>query len=392
MTDVAGDWPQFRGPERNGRVAWLPDTLPDSPTILWRRPLPSEGHGGIAVADGLVVFGCRDVPDQEDLFLALDAGSGELRWQVSYPAAGTLDYGNSPRAAPLIHDGLVYLQSALGRLTCVDLAAGVELWRRELTTDFGTPPLEWGLTGSPLWHADRLYVQPGGTRGSIAALDPLTGETIWATGIAPPGHASLIVAPHPRGRQLIGYDQHSLGGWDPETGERLWTVIPPEPGDFNVPTPCLLDAGLLVATENNGTRLYPFRQDGSLSSQPVAQQAVLSPDAHSPVVAAGRVFGLHLGLHALDLSDGLRTIWSEEGREFREYGSLLASQTRLLCLTQHGELVLLDSRSEDYRELGRLELGDGRRETLSHPALVGRSLFVRLGDELLCVDLEPPAS
>ena len=64
-------------------------------------------------------------------------------------------------------------------------------------------------------------VQPGGERGSIAALDPLTGETLWATGNAPPGHSSLI-AYHGGGQtQVIGYDKTTLGGWDVETGKRL---------------------------------------------------------------------------------------------------------------------------------------------------------------------------
>ena len=310
---------------------------------------------------------------------------------MAYPAEGRLDYGNSPRATPLIHDGLVYLLGALGHLTCADLATGTILWQRNIADDFGTPPLDWGLAGSPLLLDETLFVEPGGRRGSIVALDPYTGEDVWVSGTAPPGHSSLVVAPHPKGRQLIGYDQHSLGGWDPATGERLWMVMPDNSGDFNVPTPIVLDSRLFVTTENNGSRLYAFQTDGSLHPDPVALNEDLYPDSHSPVVTGGRVFGISSGLHCLDLNNGLNPLWTSELSDYFEYGSLIVSDDRLLCLTLDAQLILIDATADEYKELGRLKLQSGRRETYSHPAILDRKLYVRIGEELNCLDLETAA-
>jgi outer membrane protein assembly factor BamB len=385
------EWPQWRGTQRDGRAPWLPDELPPVPPILWQQVLPGDGVGGIAAAQGTVVLGCRDFADQQDLFLAFDAVTGEPRWQVGYPAEGALDYGNSPRATPLIHDGLAYLLGAFGHLTCVDVATGAQLWQRNIAEDFGTPPLDWGLAGSPLLFDGRLYVQPGGIRGSIVALDPLSGETLWATGTTPPGHSSLVTAPHPQGTQLVGYDKHSLGGWNPVTGERLWTVVPEQTGDFNVPTPIVFGKRLFVTTENNGSRLYDFRPDGGLDPKPFAVNPDLCPDSHSPVVGGDRVFGLSNGLHCLKLQDGLQPVWQSDLRDYYEYGAAIASADRVLVITLRGTLVLLDATSDDYRELGRLDLQSDRTETLSHPALLGRSLYVRIGTELMCLDLETAA-
>lgn len=320
--------------------------------------------------------------------MALDAATGEQRWLLQYPAEGQLDYGNSPRATPLIHDGLVYLLGAFGHCTCADLTTGAILWQRELARDFRTPPLDWGLTGSPLLDGERLYVQPGGTRGSIVALDALSGESIWSAGTAPPGHSSLVLAPHPSGQQLIGYDKHSLGGWDLETGRRLWSHIPPTTGDFNVPTPIIVGETLFIATENNGARLYAFQIDGSLAAEPLAEYPELCPDAHSPVVVGHRVYGVAGGLHCLDLTRRLEPVWTADDDAFQGYAALIASGARLLCLTDRAKLMLIDAAADEYRELGRWQLGGERAETLSHPALMNRRLFVRIGTELTCLELD----
>lgn len=346
--------------------------------------------GGIAAAAGVVIVSSRDFTDTHDLFLAFDQQSGDARWQVSYPAPGQLDYGNSPRATPLIHDELVYLFGAFGMLTCADLATGIVLWQRDLAAEFATPSLDWGLAGSPLMVEDKLLVQPGGARGSIAALDPLSGETVWATGSSPPGHSSLVPCPWKEGTQVVGYDKTSLGGWDPATGERLWSLAPLHPGDFNVPTPIVLQDRLFVATENNGARLYQLNPDGRPAPQPLARYDDLVPDSHSPVAAAGRIFGVANGLHCLNAED-LQPLWVAEENEFYEYASLLASDERLLCLTIDCQLLLIDARADSYRELGRLQLTADGTETLSHPALANRRLFVRAGLQLLCLQLDPAA-
>lgn len=342
--------------------------------------------GGVAAAEGLVLVGGRSADDRQDSWLAFDAMTGEPRWEAAYPAEGGLDYGNSPRATPLIADGLAYLQGALGHLTCADVATGALLWQRNLAGDFGTPPLDWGLAGSPLLFDGRIYVQPGGERGSVVALDPFTGETLWTDGTAPPGHASLQIAVVAGEPQLVGYDRHSLGGWHPATGARLWTLTPPITGDFNVPMPLRLGDRWLLCSENNGTRLYAFAGNGE-PGEPAATYEPLSPDAHSPVVAGGRVFGVWAGLHCLDPANGLQADWVAELPDYQEYASLIATDDRLLCLTLKAQLVLIDAAADEYRELGRWSLSDDGAETLSHPAAAGSRLYGRVGRELLCLEL-----
>ena len=128
--------------------------------------------------------------------------------------------------------------------------------------------------------------RPAGSKERFAGgLDRFTGNVLWTTPGDPPGYASFVLARLGGLEQVVGYDAISLGGWDPETGRRLWRLLPEREGDFNVPTPLVVGDKLLVATENNGARLYAFGPEGKIQPQPLAKNEDLCPDTSSPVAA-----------------------------------------------------------------------------------------------------------
>lgn len=330
----------------------------------------------------------RDAADLSDVFRCLDAATGAERWVLRYPAPGNLDYGNSPRATPLIVDDRVYLFGAFGHLTCARLATGELLWRRDLRREFGvTKQLVWGFAGSPLVVDDALIVQPGGPAASLVALDPRTGATLRQTPGDPAAFASPVVGEFGGVRQIVGYDEKSLGGWDVATGRRLWKLVPPEADDFNVPTPIPLAGKLLVTTENNGTRLYGFAADGRIRATPLARFDDLAPDTHTPVVVGERLFGVWSGrLYALDATT-LQLLYEAEDDAFTDYASLIASPTRLLIVTQYAEAILADATSDAWKPLARVRLVPDESGLFSHPAVVGDRLYVRTSDRIVCVAL-----
>src|SRR4030095_4696644 len=115
----------------------------------------------------------------------------------------------------------------------------------------------------------------------------------------------------------------------------LWQLVPPADGDFNVPTPLAVHDGLVVATENNGTRLYRFDGSGRIIPKPAGEYPDLSPDTTSPVAAHGRLFGIHLGLQCLDVRNGLKAVWHQADDTIGDYASLLADDERVLVTTVH---------------------------------------------------------
>ncbi|MEX2186033.1 MAG: PQQ-binding-like beta-propeller repeat protein [Pirellulales bacterium] len=357
--------------------------------MRWTKRLTNNALAGVAANDDVVIVADRDPADTMDMFRCLDAASGDERWVRRYLARGELDYGNSSRSTPVIHGKLAFLAGALGQLHAVDLASGDVKWKQEFRRDYGVDvELPWGFCSSPLMVDGRLIVNPGGKLASIAALAPESGETVWKTPGNPPGHGSMIVAELGGVRQIVGYDKTSLGGWDAATGRRLWSLEPKLKGDFNVPTPIAWDGKLIVSTENNGTRMYRFAAKGQIVAEPVAQAADLAPDCHSPVVLGDRLFGVSDGLHVLDLKNGLATLWKSDDEAFAEYATLVAGGGRVLAITLRGELVLFDAAADKFAVLSRMKLFDGEAGLYSHPAMVGRRLYVRGSTSVVCLDLD----
>jgi outer membrane protein assembly factor BamB len=401
-------WPQWRGPGRDGRLAWLPEKLPAAVEKVWEVPLNAPGLGGVAATAEHVFVSDRELNDTVDLFRCLSATDGKELWAHRTPAAGTLDYGNSPRATPLVHDGLVYLSGAFGDLACVEIATGKAKWTMNVRDEFdATDERKWGTCDSPLIvqaspgrepGESRLIVAPGGKDAALAALDPKTGKPVWkAAGGKPAGYGSFVAAVLGGVLQIVGHDAETLGGWDAKTGKRLWAVKPDRAGDFNVPTPIVLaspgrelgEPRLLVTTENNGTRLFAFKAGGVIDPKPVAVNKRLAPDTHTPVVTAGRVFGVWNRLFCLNLADGLKAVYDEGGQAYSAYCAAVATDTRVLVITRAGEFVLLDAAADEYTELGRLAVfGKDEKGLYAHPAFVGTRAVVRGSGSVVCVELE----
>jgi len=388
---AAADWPGWRGVDRDARVARLPDRLADKPTIVWRATLTDRGIGGVAATSKYVLVSDRELDDQFDAFRCLDAASGRELWAHRYPAPGLLDYGNSARATPLLSGERCFTLGAHGHLSCLDLATGRPLWQLDVRREFGlVEELKWGLCGSPLVADGKLVLYAGGPQAALVSLDPATGKAIWKTPGNPPGYGSLVVATLGGKRQIVGHDATLLCGWDLATGKRLWTLEPPNPGDFNVPTPLVWRDKLIVSTENNGTRMFRFAAGGAIDPEPIAEYAALCPDTHSPVIVGDRLLGILNGLHCLDLAGGrLAPLWIGKDPAFLEHASLIAAPDRLLVTSGEAELILIDASASDLKILSRYKALDGESGLLAHPALVGTRLYVRGTSEIVCLELDP---
>jgi len=381
-------WPGWRGLHRDALTAALPETIAEPPSVVWEYRLSQLGLGGISATATCVLVSDRDPLDQFDVFTCLNASDGTRLWSLRYPAPGRLDYGNSPRATPLIDKDRVYLLGAFGHLNAVDLTTGKVLWKKNLRKEFGADDkLVWGVCSSPIVSNGVLIVNPGGPAASLVALQGDTGDVVWKTPGRAAAFASFVERRTGDTVQVIGYDKESLGGWDAHTGARLWEVQPEAAGDFNVPTPVLIKDRLFVNTENNGGRLFEFGADGVVKSEPIAVNAELTHDTQTPVLVGNRLLAVSHGLHCLD-SATLQPIWKSDDPAFREYASLIASPTRVLALSQEGELLLLDPRADSMRIVSRWRLTNDKVSVLSHPALVGSRLFVRLGNRLVCFALK----
>jgi hypothetical protein len=358
---------------------------------VWSYPLPNQGIGGVAATDEFVIVTSRDRSDGMDVITCLDTISGVAFWQHSYQATGNLDYGNSIRATPLISDAYVVSLGAFGDLRCLDLETGEVVWSKHLVRDLQGVMPQWGYAASPIVVDDHVIVQPGGDTVSIAALDLETGDVVWTAPGRQAAYASLVEWTEGTKRQVIGFDYRTFGGWDVNDGKKLWEVKPRVANDFNVPTPILSNHGVILTSENNGTRMHPWADWGSADPMPSSEFLDLAGDTHTPILMGDYLVGVDRGLFVLDVGDQLKRVGHYSEPSLDGFCSLIGSQDRVLVQCERGELLLMQVDLTEHRPAGeslgvrvldRLRVGDENTQILAHGAMAGSMYLVRLPDRL----------
>ena len=143
---TAADWPQFRGPQRNGASAesgLLQQWPASGPPLVWQVDGIGTGYSS-PVVQGETVWISGDRGD--DLVLsALDRRTGATRWQVTNGRAWKGPFPGARSTCTLV-DGRLYLLNAHGRLLCADAASGREVWAVDVLERFQGRNIQWGLS------------------------------------------------------------------------------------------------------------------------------------------------------------------------------------------------------------------------------------------------------
>lgn len=380
------DWNDFRGPNRDGRVAWLPSQLPDmEKDLVWAFRLPSDGIGGLAVGSDVVIASGRSLDDQRDVFVGIDLRSGNHLWTHEYLAVADLDYGNSPRATPVLSGDVAITLGATGVLSAINRSTGTPLWTVNLSHRFQTPVPTWGFCATPIVVDQSIFLQVG-KQSSLAAIDLATGKTNWRVRGESTAYSSMTHCRKGDLNILIGVDEEGYFARNVADGGLLWNATPEISGDFGVPSPVIVDRHVVFASENNGIQAFPFLPDGGISRSCIVND-LLIPESHTPTFAGGQVLVAHEGLHGLDVANGLTENWSVAEDWITGYASVIASDEKALVTTESGELLLIGFDNRSARVLDRTSLGDRAVSVLSHPAVVGDHLILRVGKEIRCYAL-----
>ena len=180
----AGDWPQWRGPARDGRSAdtGLLQEWPDGgPPLAFRATGLGGGFSSVSVV-GDRIFTMGDLGDGQYV-MALARQDGSHLWKTRVGPTWDDNY-LGPRSTPTTDGDRVYVLSTEGDVYCLSAASGEVKWTRSLPQEFGGVMMEirgseWKFSESPLVDGDRLVVTPGANDAVMVALDKLTGEEIW---------------------------------------------------------------------------------------------------------------------------------------------------------------------------------------------------------------------
>lgn len=387
---VAGDWPQFRGPDRHGigdGEGLLRDWTHQAPVERWRRTIGAGYSGVTAVGDRLYTMA---TDGEKEWLLCLDGENGDLLWRLSAGPAGTSDLGDhGPRSTPTVARGAVFTASSAARLVVASAEDGRLLWERDLT-EFGAAP-RFGYAVSPLVDGELVLVEAGGGDDApgILAFDRTSGELRWSALSGPAGYSSPIVVEIADQRQYVFFRRAGaeVVAVSPQ-GEALWRH--PTTALAIIVTPIFLPPDrIFVASADDvfgGLMLRVGVSDGAWSVEELWSERRMRNHFNSSVAIGGHLYGFDNGtFRCLDAASG-EPRW---GRRGFGKGSLVAADDLLLVLGDDGTLALVEASPEAYREHGRLRAMSGRAWTA--PTLAGGRVYLRDFDEIVSYDLRRPA-
>lgn len=385
-TSAAGDWPQWRGPARDGVAPGvaLPGKLPAQLQKLWEVEV-GEGHSGHVVAGDKVVVLSRQGNDE--VVQCLNLADGKTLWRDSYPApyeprGAARSHGKGPFSTPTIADGKVYAFGIRGVLTCYDLASGKVLWRKDYTKQLKSPYPMWGAANSPL-VTGKMCILSVGSKGESAfvAFEKDTGNEIWKQQIDGAAYSSPVVAKLAGKERVVLLLEHNLVGVELATGKLLWKVPFVVRYQMNIITPVVEQDMVIVSGSRQPAIGVKVSTEGA---KVVWKNEAESMFMSSPVLKDGYLYGLsdkgRGTLVCLDAATG-KTKWSSPGGQGR-YASLAFAGDKLLVLTTRGELVLVKASPDAYTELSRCRVTS--RPVWSHIALTERNILVKDNSHLLC--------
>ena len=179
----AQDWPQWRGPGRDGKVNGFtaPATWPAKATQKWQVKAGKGDASPVLVGENLYTFGRQGT---DEVVLCLDASSGKTLWEAKYPA-GRLVTGPpaghpGPRGTPAIAKGKICTLGVGSVLSCFDAAKGTLLWRKQTPADYGIGSLNSDCTMSPVIVNGLCIVHVRvGSAGAVIALTLADGKPKW---------------------------------------------------------------------------------------------------------------------------------------------------------------------------------------------------------------------
>jgi outer membrane protein assembly factor BamB len=387
------DWPQFRGPNRDGIVTDSPirsDWKSNPPRLLWKHPL-GKGWSSFAIVDRFAFT--QEQRGEEECVVCYDIETGKHVWTHSDKMKfSSMQGGPGPMATPTLFDSCVFTVGGKGLLNCLEAQTGKWIWSTNILEDASAQNLTWGMSGSPLVYDDIVVVNPGGGQGkSVVAYDRLTGEKLWTAGNEPAGYSSPSLATIGGVRQILVFHGIGISSYDAQTGSELWKFNEwRNQPKVNASQPIVRDEKHVFISSGYGlgsSLLEVTRNDGawSVTQKKRKEPRSLNMKFTSGVYKDGYVYGLDEQiLSCIEFETGQRK-WRKRGKF--GYGQLLLVDDALLILTESGEVVLFEAKPNSPRELGRFKAIEGI--AWNHPVLHRGRLLVRNGEEAACFDLRP---
>ena len=386
---LAQDWPQWRGPDRDGKVTgfFAPNTWPKNLTRKWSVSVGSGDATPALLGNKLYVFARQDA---DEITRCLDVDTGKELWQDKFPAQAVSgpDVGHGgPRSSPAVANGRVVTLGVGGIVSCLDSLTGKVLWRKD---DFPGAWPQFHTAMSPIIVDGLAIVHLGKeSEGALVAYDLAAGDQKWKWAEEGPGYASPILLAAGSTKMIIAQTAKSMVGIDVADGKLLWHGPVAAQGiPYNASTPIVDRQTVIYCGLGRGIKALKIEKQGDrFTAKELWSNPDISVQFNSPVLKDGLVFGLSQRgrFFCLNARTG-QTAWVESTGGRGDFGSILDAGSVLLGLTATSQLTVFQPSDKEYTELASIKVAD--TQTYAHPVVAGNRLFVKDQDSVTLWTIE----
>lgn len=379
---------QWRGENRNGvyNETGLMKQWPENGLkMLWHYDDLGEGYSSVAIAnDKIYINGMRG--DQQGWLHVFDL-NGKLLQQVNYGKEWKGNYSGA-RGAVTLNENLLFLETGLGELICLNNETLNEVWRKDLIKDFGGKLIDFAMNEAPLVIRNKVIATVGGKQHNIVALNKLSGEIIWSSPVK--GDFSAYCSPILVGDvnipQIVTFTAENAVGVNPTNGDVLWTYPFKNRWDIHANSPLYSD-GQIMCTSGDGTGTLMLSLDKSGKSVSQIWESKAVENGYSGIVKYGNyVYGYNESRHqfaCLDWKTG-NVMWSAR---LAQAVPILADEM-LYLYTATGELLLVKPDPTKLDIVSRQKVTLGEEQHWAHPVIYNGVLYVRHGNSLMAFEIK----
>jgi len=380
---------QWRGPNRDGKyneTQLLKQWPEKGPQLLWVAETLGAGFAApVVTADKLFVNG---VVGADSYLFAFDL-KGKLLWKSpngkEFTGEGYSANFPGARPSPTVVGDMVYTSSGLGRIACFDVATGKEKWAVDMVKDMKGYLNEFGYAESFVTDDKNLYCFPGGTATNIAALDRLTGKSVWTSkALGDTTHfCSPILINLPSRKIYVTVSRHWLFGVDCKSGELLWKYKVAYKYDGDHVNSPVYEAPYLYwvsGDENgNGAVKLELATDGK-SVKEIWSNPQVRNSFGGFVVIGGKMFVTteNKNLNILDPAKG-----TVADKIKAPYGGLILADNKFIVYGNNGDLSLINYENGKLTPGGTFKVDKGTKEHFAHPVIANGVMYIRHGEALM---------
>jgi len=387
------DWPQWRGPRRDGHSPgpeWGSSLQPGVFALDWQVDGLGPSYSG-AIVCGSRVFITETVGEEREAVRAFDRTSGEELWASSWEGAMKVPFfaaknGSWIRSTPACDGETLFVAGMRDVLVALDVATGESRWVVDFVERFGTALPAFGFVCSPLVEGDALFVQAG---NSLVRLNKLTGATVWRS-LADGGSdmdsafSSPVLAEIAGREQLVVQSRSHLHGVDPESGASLWSVPIKAFRGMNILTPLVVGDSVFTSAYGGRGRLLDIHSDELEFRVEERWNNRAQGYMSSPVVIDGHAYLFQRSnrFSCVDLETGELKWTSPPTGD--EYWSLAAQGERLIALSNTGRLRMIEADESEYAIVSERDVCES--DSWAHLAPAGSQVFIRQASSLLAYE------